>query len=191
MQILTGQKGDSKMDQILVLYKSKYGATKKYAAMLQKELSCEILDIKDFKKAVLTGYDCIIFAGSIYANGISGLNILRKHYSDFKEKKLAVFCVGASPYDEKSLEKTRLHNLKGDCKDIPLFYGRGAWDESSMSLKDRALCKMLQKMIAKQDPDSYEPWMEALLSASVKTCDWTDRTYLLPLLKYIRAKEEP
>ena len=155
------------MDQILVLYKSKYGATKKYAAMLQKELSCEILDIKDFKKAVLTGYDCIIFAGSIYANGISGLN------------------------DEKSLEKTRLHNLKGDCKDIPLFYGRGAWDESSMSLKDRALCKMLQKMIAKQDPDSYEPWMEALLSASGKTCDWTDRTYLLPLLKYIRAKEEP
>lgn len=178
------------MGQILVLYKSKYDAAKKYTAMLQKELSCEILDIKDFTKAVLTGYDCVIFAGSIYASGISGLNILRKYYSDFKGKKLAIFCVGTSPYDEKALEQIRLHNLKGDYKDIPLFYGRGAWDESSMSLKDRALCKMLQKMIAKQDLDSYEPWMKVLLSASGKTCDWTDRTYLIPLLKYIRAKEE-
>ena len=89
--------------------------------MLQKELSCEILDIKDFTKAVLTGYDCVIFAGSIYASGISGLNILRKYYSDFKGKKLAIFCVGTSPYDEKALEQIRLHNLKGDHKDIPLF----------------------------------------------------------------------
>ncbi len=80
----------------------------------------------------------------------------------------------------------KAHNLKEDLKDIPVFYGRGAWDEEKMSCKDRTLCNMLKKAIAKKDPDTYEPWMKALMSAVDKTCDWTDKEYLEPLLDYIR-----
>lgn len=178
------------MDNVLVFYKSKYGATKKYADMLKKELSCDILDLKDFKKALLKKYDCMIFAGGIYASGISGIRILQKNYAELKHKKIAVFCVGASPMNEKALEEIKAQNLKEELEEIPLFYGRGAWNESLMSLKDLLLCKMLQKTIAKQDPDSHEPWMKALLSASGQICDWTDRTYLTPLLKYIREEKD-
>ena len=55
-----------------------------------------------------------------------------------------------------------------------------------MSWKDRTLCNMLKKAIAKKDPDTYEPWMKALMSAVDKACDWTDKEYLGPLLDYIR-----
>ena len=89
------------MDKILILYKSKYGATEKYACMLKEILECEILKTEHYNKAVLDYYDCIVFAGGIYASGISGLEVLRKHYTDIKHKKLAVLCVGASPFDEK------------------------------------------------------------------------------------------
>ena len=74
---------------------------------------------------------------------------------------------------------------KEDLKNIPTFYGRGAWDEENMTFKDRTLCKMLQKAIAKKDPNTYEPWMKALMSAVGEKCDWTDKEYLKPLLEYI------
>lgn len=57
-----------------------------------------------------------------------------------------------------------------------------------MSFKDRTMCKMLQKMVAKKDPSEYEPWMTALMSAIGKSCDWTDRKYLEPLMEYMKAE---
>ncbi|MDO5426070.1 MAG: flavodoxin domain-containing protein [Eubacteriales bacterium] len=176
------------MNNLLVLYKSKYGAAKKYAAMLKEELPCDVFDLADYKKASPENYRQILFAGGIYASGIAGLSTLRKHYPNLKHKKIAILCVGASPFDEKAFAELKTHNLKDDLKDIPLFYGRGAWDEQNMTLKDRALCKMLQKMLSRQDPSSYEPWMKALLDSSGQAHDWTDRKYLVPLLEYFRAE---
>lgn len=103
-----------------------------------------------------------------------------------KGKKIVVFCVGASPYDENALEVIRQHNLKDDLKDLPCFYCRGSWDEEAMTFIDRTLCKMLQKAVAKEDPESCEPWQKALLSAVGQKCDWTDRKYLDPILEYAR-----
>ncbi len=174
------------MKKILIFYKSKYGATKKYVDMLKEELDCDVRKTDDFKKAELKNYDCIIFAGGIYAGGIAGLQVLRKHYGQLRDKKILIFCVGASPFDNKSFEEAKAKNLKDDLKEVPMFYGRGAWDESKMSLKDRTLCKMLQKAIAKQSPDSCEPWMKALLSATGQKCDWVEKKYLMPLLDYIK-----
>ena len=53
--------------------------------------------------------------------------------------------MGASPYDEKALKEVKEHNLKDDLHDIPMFYGRGAWDEEAMTFTDRTMCRMLQK----------------------------------------------
>ena len=49
----------------------------------------------------------------------------------------------------------------------------------------RTLCKMLQKSVAKKNPDTYEPWMKALMCAVGQSCDWTDEKYLLPLIDYL------
>ena len=186
------------MNKILVIYKSKYGSTKKYVDMLKAELEnrdegrgksvCDIVAVEQFDKALLENYNTVIVAGAVYASGISGLNVLKKNWDVMKDKKTAVFCVGASPYDEKAIREVKDNNLKGELKDIPLFYGRGAWDESRMTFKDRTLCRLLQKMVAKQNPEECEPWIKALLSAVGQKCDWTDRKYLLPLFEYIRGK---
>lgn len=175
------------MNNIVVIYKSKYGATEKYALMLKEELACDIYDINNINKVKFEQYDSVIFAGGIYASGIAGLKVLRKYYSDLKDKKIAVFAVGASPFDQKASEQLKSHNLKDDLKAIPLFYGRGGWHESKMSFKDRTLCKMLKKMVSKQDSDSYEPWQEALLSAIGQEFDWTDKKYLISLIEYIKS----
>lgn len=56
-----------------------------------------------------------------------------------------------------------------------------------MSFKDRTLCRMLQKAVAKKDPDDYEPLMAALMCAVGQKCDWTDKEYLKPLLEFVRG----
>lgn len=169
----------------IILYESKYGATKKYVDWLAEETKFDSVVTSKANINKVKQYDFIIFAGGIYASGISGLSFLKKNYNDIKNKRTAVFCVGASPYDEKAFKQICEHNLKNDIKDVPAFYGRGAWDEEKMTFKDRILCKMLQKVIAKQDPKTYEPWQKALMSAAGQKCDWTDKKYLQPLLEWM------
>ena len=169
----------------IILYQSKYGATKKYVDWLVEETKFEIIVTSKANINKVKQYDFIILAGGLYASGISGLSFLKKNYNDIKDKKIAVFCVGASPYEEKAFKQICEHNLKNDIKDIPMFYGRGAWDEEKMTFKDKTLCKMLQKVVAKQDPKTYEPWQKALMSAVGQKCDWTEKKYLQPLLEWI------
>ena len=176
------------MGRGIILYQSKYGASAKYAKWLQECTTYDIAETKKARAETAAGYDVVILCGGIYASGIAGISFLRKNKKALQGKKIAVFCIGASPYDEKALAEIKAHNLKEDLKDIPVFYGRGAWDEASMTLPDRTMCRMLQKAVAKKDPSEYEPWMSALMCAAGETCDWTDRKYLEPLLLYLRQE---
>ena len=175
------------MGNILILYKSKYGATKKYVELLQAQLGCNAWDIDAYRGPGPETHDWVIFAGGIYASGIAGLNTLRKKFRGLDHKRTVIFCVGASPFDETAFAALKARNLKEDLKDIPMFYGRGAWDERSMTWKDRTLCRLLEKAVSKSDPSACEPWMRALLSAVGQSCDWTDPSYLTPLLDYLRS----
>ena len=127
----------------------------------------------------------VILCGGIYAGGIGGIGWIQAHWQALQGCKLAVFAVGASPWDADALRELRARNLKPPMEKIPCFYGRGAWDESVMGFRDRVLVKLLKKMTAKQDPAGYEPWQAALMSAGSGLADWTDRAYLRPLLDAI------
>ncbi len=175
------------MKQGIILFQSKYGATLKYARWLQEMTDFDCVETPKAAPEQVLQYETVVLCGGIYASGIAGLSFFKKNFSGLKGKKTAILCVGASPYDEAALAAVREHNLTGDLKGIPLFYGRGAWDMSRMKFIDRTLCKMLQKSVAKKDPDTYEPWMKALMSAAGQSCDWTDRKYLTPLAEFLRA----
>ena len=174
------------MGKGLVLYKSKYGATKKYAQMTAEEFGADLLEIDKWKGAA-EGYDWVVFCGAIYASGISGLKTLKKYRSRMKDIPRAVFCVGASPYDEKVVGEVTARNMQGELAGVPLFYGRGAWNEAGMSLPDRTLCHLLMKSVEKKDRETLEPWERALADAAGKSCDWTERKYLEPLLDFLRS----
>lgn len=175
------------MKKGIIIYKSKYGATEKYANWLSKETNFDCIINKSIDINKILQYDIIIFAGGIYASGIAGLTFLKKNFAHFANKKIAVLCVGASPFEEKAFEEIYKHNFNGSLNGIPCYYGRGSWDESLMSFKDKTLCKLLQKAVSKQSPDTYEPWQKALMCAVGQTCDWTDKKYLNPLIEWINS----
>lgn len=174
------------MEKGIIIYQSKYGATKKYAGWLREMTGfvCEETSKAVWREAAR--YETIVVCGGIYASGIAGLSLLKKNINMLKDKKIVIFAVGASPYDDKALSQIKEHNLKNELKNIPLYYGRGIWDESRMKFVDRTMCKMLQKSVAKKEPSAYEPWMKALMCSIGQTCDWTDQKYLMPLLESLR-----
>lgn len=176
------------MGKTIILYQSKYGATKQYAEWLSQKLECDMIETKSAKINDLAGYDTIILGGGIYANGIAGISFLKKNYSALKDKKVAVFAVGASPYDKKAMDGIIEHNLKGDMAGIPCFYCRGAWKESLMTFRDRTLCKMLKSSLAKKDSATYEPWEAALVDAIGSDADFTDEDSLAPILEFVHGE---
>lgn len=167
----------------IILYQSKYGATKKYAHWLAEATGFAAVETKKADIRDVEQCGTIILGGGVYASGIAGLPFLRRHIGRLQGKKVLVFCVGASPDDAAALEEIARHNLKESLTGLPLFYCRGAWDEEAMGLMDRTLCRMLQKAVAKKEASELEPWMTALLAAVGQKCDWTDRKYLEPILK--------
>ena len=154
------------MKRGIVLYQSKYGAAKKYAYWLQEATGFPCVQVSSISQKEVAPYETIILCGGVYASSIAGLSFLKKNISSLRGKEIVIFCTGASPYDARAFEEIKAHNLRGELKGIPVFYGRGAWDESKMTFRDRNLCKLLQKFIAKKDPRTYEPWMVGLMSAA-------------------------
>lgn len=170
----------------IIVYQSKYGATKKYVDWLVDETGFHVVETAKANIKEIEKYNTVVLCGGIYASGIAGLSFIRKNYNRLKNKKIVVFCVGASPFEKEAFDEIKKRNLKEDLKDVLIFYGRGAWDEENMTFKDRTLCKLLHKAIEKKDPSTYEPWMKALMDSIGKKCDWTDKEYLKPLLDNIK-----
>jgi len=170
----------------IVLYQSKYGATKRYADWISEETGFDCIETKGAKIEVVKQYDTIILGGGIYASSIAGLSFLKKHMNELRGKRIVVFCDGASPYDEKAFEQIVAHNMKDALTGIPCFYCRGAWDMGHMNMVDRNLCRMLRKAVMKKDPKEYELWEKALMEAGEEKCDWTDKSYIAPILEAVR-----
>ena len=175
------------MNTGIVLCRSKYGAARRYAGWVAQETGFPLADLDKGEKPDLSPYGAVVLCGGVYASSVGGVSFLKKRASQLAGKQVAVFAVGASPWDETAFQAVKKHNMKGSLEKIPVFYGRGAWDQKAMTFVDRTLCNMLQKSVAKKDPSQWEPWMEALMCARGKSCDWTDPAYLTPLLEYLEA----
>lgn len=90
------------MKKGIIIYQSKYGATKKYAEWLCKMTGFECVEIPKALISEVMNYEIVLLCGGIYASGIAGLSFLKKNINSLRNKKIAIFCVGASPYDESA-----------------------------------------------------------------------------------------
>lgn len=171
----------------VVIYQSKYGATRRYAQWLSKALDCPCMEKAVCQPEDLQKYDTIIFGGGIYATGIAGISLIKKQYSNLQGKRVVLFAVGASPEDEAIVPALRQNNLPEEMHTIPLFYLRGAFDEGSMKTGDKLLIKMLKSVVLKKAPDKMENWERALAQAIGKTADWTAQEAIEPVLAAVRG----
>ena len=171
----------------IVIYKSKYGSTKQYAHWIGEELNCEIKEAKKVKIEDLEGYDTIIYGGGLYAEVISGVNLITKNINKLSGKKLIVFSTGITPLDcrnyydklviEKNFKKEMLDRIK-----VFNFMGKMIIDE--LSLPHKTAIKALKKLMSsKENPTEMEKLLIDLCDADG---DFTDRSAISELVSYVK-----
>jgi len=171
--------------ETLVLYRSKYGSTQRYAQWIAEAVDADIMDVSKADPDLLSGYDTIVFGGSLHAVGITGVKVITDNYAAIKDKRLIVFCVGCSPGRDRDLKKVWEANFTEKMRDrIPFFYARGAFDFKKLHCIDKMMMRLLRmklKLIKNLDQDG-----KALLASYDRPVDWTRRKNIEPVIACIR-----
>lgn len=179
------------MDKTVVVYQSKYGATQKYAKWLAEDLSCDLHQRNRVKLADLEPYDTIIYGGGLYAGGVNGIDILTKNFDKLCDKNLILFTCGlADPRDKSNTDSIRqslnkLFTAQMQEK-IKVFYLRGAIDYAKLGPVHKAMMAMLYRMTKKKDDASLRDEDKEMLATYGKAADFTDKTTILPIIKYVQ-----
>ena len=87
----------------LIIYTSQTGFTKKYAQWLADKVSGDLMDLKEAKKkrdVFFESYDAICYGGWAMAEKIAKVKWFLEKAEGWKDKRLAVFCVGGTPNGE-------------------------------------------------------------------------------------------
>lgn len=173
----------------IVIYKSKYGATRAYAEWIAEELGCKAVDAKSVKADMLGDYDTIVYGGGLYAEVIAGVTLITKNLQKLAGKKIAVFTTGITPldcrgyYDKLVIEK----NFKDPAMldKLRVFNFMGKMILSELTPVHRGALKTLKKIMqGKENPSEMEKLLIELCDADG---DFTDRSAIGGLIEYVRG----
>ena len=170
------------MKKAVVIYTSKYGATKKYAEWISQDLGADIFEEKNFDTKKFADYDTIIFGAGLYAGNIAVKKIFTKNYEQISSKKIIVFSVGLeNPAEAK--EKIRPQFPEN----VEIFCFRGALNVEELSFVHKQGLNMLKFILSKKKTEELTETEKEILSAiEKKSVDFTDKNAILPLAEYVK-----
>ena len=175
----------------LIIYTSQTGFTKKYAKWLAEKMSGDLLELKDAKKKTaeyFEDYDAICYGGWIMAENIVKVKWFLEKAADWKNKRLAVFCVGGSPNDNPDIDVFLKKALTEEQKKyIKLFYCQGGFNYEKMNGPSRIAMKMFVSALKKKkDLTEEEKFAVEKMSSSY---DISDIKYIEPIVSYLGKKD--
>ncbi len=165
----------------VVIYHSQTGFTKRYAQWIAEAAGADCLELSAAKKKSMAAYEAIVFGGWACAGGISKLGWFRSNMDRWTDKKLIVFCVGASPADSPEIGPALEQNFKeSEWKRVRVFYCPGGLNYEKMSVPSKLMMKMFLKTLeAQKGKTETEQEMVKMISASY---DISDKKYIEPIL---------
>ena len=175
----------------LIIYTSQTGFTKKYAEWLAEKMSGDLLELKDARKKpaeYFEDYDAICYGGWVMAENIVKVKWFLEKAADWKNKRLAVFCVGGSPNDNPDIDVFLKKALTEEQKKyIKLFYCQGGFNYEKMNGPSRIAMKMFVSALKKKkDLTEEEKFAVEKMSSSY---DISDIKYIEPIVSYLLEKD--
>lgn len=160
----------------IIIFKSKYGVTRKYAEWLNSETGYPAIEIGKVKIKDIADADTIICGGPVLAHSIPVSKWIKKKWGILKNKKIVLYTTsGTSPRDPELrtiFESSFEPEISGNIKYFPQG-GRMIFRE--LSRLDRILMKLGQLM--EKDPK--------VRKEMVKDKDNIDRNGIIPILQYV------
>jgi len=172
------------MSKIAVIYKSKYGTTKRYAEWIAEALDAPLFESAGIKSSQLNAYDVVVYGGGLYARGIDGVKLVTENFSN----ALVLFTVGLAdpqitdytPILQKALTPEQLSKTK-------VFHFRGGVDYKRLSLIHKGMMALLKKEADKIPPDKRTSDDAGIIETYGKEIDFTDKAAIEPLVEYVRT----
>ena len=173
----------------LIIYTSQTGFTKKYAEWLAGRTGGDVIELKEAKKkedAFYGGYEAIVYGGWAMAGKLVKFDWFLGKSVNWKDKKLAAFCVGGGPRENPDVDTFLASALNDEQKKyIKLFYCLGGINYDKMSGPSKLLMKMFISSIKKnKNASEKERQMAETVSHSY---DYSDIKYLDPVMEYLEG----
>ncbi len=176
------------MGKKIVVYKSRYGSTKKYAEWISQQLEADLFEVDDIERDKLKDYNTIIYGGGLYASGISGISVITKNFEDLKEKNIIVFTVGLAATEDKSIFDPIINknfpeeNMRNS---IRFFHFRGGMDYSRLNIMHKAMMAMMKKSVEKKETKTEEDKLMHETYGGI--VDFKDQKMIEPLINYVNS----
>ncbi len=167
------------MKKTIIIYRSRYGYTKRYAQWIAEELHCPVKNVKQIKPAILADFDTIIFGGGLYAGGVGGISLLTKNARLLQSKNIILFTCGlADPTDPTNVSSIRTslsRVLPPEMqKNMTIFHLRGGIDYFRLSLVHKAMMAMMHRMLLRKETLRAED--REFLKTYGRKVDFTDHS---------------
>jgi len=161
---------------LIIVYASKTGFTKKYAAMLSEKLGMDMVDVKELPKVPKESE--VLYLGWMKVGKVQGLQKMKGH------KVVAVCGSGTGRTAEPSEEEVRKRN---GLENTPFFYLRGGCKPlRDLKGMDKMMLSMFVKAL-KKNAEKDERQKEAV-EIILQGFDGVREENLTPVLEWINRK---
>jgi len=178
----------------VVIYKSIYGATKKYAEWIAHEVKADVFLASQISRKKLSSYSTVIIGGGLYGNKISIFKTIIKYLKILMEKRVIIFTCGLTAPENES---NRVRILEGLEKQIPkellekakIFHLHGFITYSRLHLHHRFIMKMLKKALETKREEDLSIDEKHTLEALGQDHDFVDSESIKPIVDYVLTGE--
>lgn len=175
------------MNNIAVIYKSKYGATKQYAQWLVQALDAPLFEASAIKPKNLMDYDLIIYGGGLYAGSINGISLVTKN----PVPSLVVFTVGLGDpgcTDYSAVIKQNFPKGLPGGEGAKIFHLRGAIDYDKLGLLHKGILAGINKALAKKDKAGLSSEARTIVENYGVRTDFTDMNSITPIVEFVKKR---
>jgi menaquinone-dependent protoporphyrinogen IX oxidase len=176
---------------VVVLYRSKYGSTKRYASWIAENTKADMFDLSVFDSSRLEEYSVILFGSSVYFGKIKHVNFIKYHWQILSKKRTALFYVSGIPSHDPRQKRIMQKSLPDEIqKGIACYPLRGAFDYKGLDFLDKLVMSwpkiMLQaKWLIKKDSN-----IKQSLNRFCCPQDWTRMDAIEPVVSFARQEYE-
>lgn len=171
----------------LIIYTSQTGFTKRYSEWLKERLNADCMSLEEVKKkddAFFGTYEAIVYGGWAMAGKVVKAEWFFEKATAWQDKKLAVFCVGATPVDSPLVEQAMANVVPDGQKSyISSFYCPGGLDYDKMKLASKMMMKAYASMLSKQKNQTEDD--KKMAEMIRHSYDISDIKYIEPIVEYI------
>ena len=174
--------------EMIIIYGSCYGTTKKYAEELSRRLGCEALSYEAVSD--INSYKTIIYMGGLYAGGVQGMKKTLKKLKDISDKTVCIVTVGlADPTDEKNIDNIRMKMKTQVSQELynkaKIFHLRGGIDYSELGFLHKKMMGMVYKKAVSVPEEERNAELRAMIETYDKQVDFVDFDSLDPIVQSV------